>query len=181
MNFSNTSYKAKNSLNNLCEFRFFLPLLFILGISLLILRRPDALLMAQPWAEDGAFFLSEALQNSWGSIFELHGSYLHVIPRIITIFSLSTGLENAPFFMNLTTIVISSAVGIFFATKQFRFIIRNDSLRAGCSLFIILTPGIHEVWSNVTNVQWFLIFFMMFFTILLLFKYDTFYSKSTIQ
>jgi len=122
--------------------------------------------MAQPYAEDGVIFLNQALQNSWGSIFLTHNYYLHVIPRIITNFSLSTGLGNAPFFMNLAAIIITTLVAVFFSSKQFRFVIRNDFLCGGCSLFIILAPGVNAIFSNITNTQWFLLIFIMFFTIL---------------
>ncbi|MGI0047462.1 MAG: pentapeptide repeat-containing protein [Nitrosotalea sp.] len=159
--------------------KWFLPTLFLLGLVLFIARKPEAAFVTQPGRiEDASVLLSQAIQYSWASFFVVYNSYLHFVPRAVTLFSLDFGIANAPVVMNLTAIVIATLCAVFFATKQFRFIIKNDWLRAVCCLFIILVPGIDEIYSNISSIQWFLNIFLMLFTSLLLFRYDEYQKKS---
>ena len=47
-----------------------------------------------------------------------------------------------------------------------------------CSLFIIAAPGMSEVYSNISSMQWFLNIFTMLFTLLLLFRYEEYQKQS---
>lgn len=160
--------------------KWFLPLLYFLGIVLLLSRKPlEVLVLPARW-EDVSALLGSAMQYSWGSIFVTHWYYFHLIPGLVTLFSLRIlGIANALFGMNLAAMAIVTLCAVFFATKQFRFIIKNDWLRAFCGLFVILVPGITEqIYSNISSIQWFLNIFIMLFVTLLLFKYDEFEKKS---
>ncbi|MGI0007172.1 MAG: hypothetical protein ACREAR_04160, partial [Nitrosotalea sp.] len=130
--------------------------------------------------EDVNVLLGPAIQHSWSSIFVTHYYYFHFIPTLVTFFSLQLfGIENVLVGMNIAAIIIATLCGIFFATKQFRFIIKNDLLRALCGLFVVLVPGItEEIYSNISSIQWFLNIFIMLFIALLLFRYDEFEKKS---
>jgi Bacterial Ig-like domain (group 3)/Pentapeptide repeats (8 copies) len=161
--------------------RWFLPSLFCLGMILWVLRKINPLFMIQPFAEDGTIFLYDAIHAPWTSLLSSHGDYLMFIPHLVALFSFkSLGLSNAPVGMYFTGIVIGTLCAIFFATKQFRFIIKNDLLRALCSMFIVLVPGIAQVYDySISTVEYFLNIFLMLFTTLLLFRYDEYQSKST--
>jgi len=129
--------------------------------------------------EDVDVLLREAIQYSWGSIFVVYNFYLHFIPRLVTIFSLYLfGIANVNLAMNIAAIIIATLCAVFFSTKQFRFIIKNDTLRALCSLFIIAAPGMSEIYSNISSIQWFLNIFTMLFTLLLLFRYEEYQKQS---
>lgn len=136
--------------------------------------------MIQPGrVEDVDILLQQAIQHSWGSFFVTYNYYFHFIPRTVTLLSLHLlGIANAPLGMNLAAIIIASLCAVFFATRQFRFIIRNDLLRAVCSLFIVIVPGVGDIYSNISSIQWFLNIFVMLFVALLLFRYDEFEKKS---
>ena len=156
--------------------KWFLLSLYFLGIVLLLLRKPfDVLVLPARW-EDVSALLGSAMQYSWGSIFVIHWYYFHLIPSLVTLFSLRIlGIANALFGMNLAAMIIATLCAVFFATKQFRFIINNDLLRAFCGLFVLLVPGIMEqIYSNISSIQWFLNIFITLFVTLLLFKYDEF-------
>src|SRR6185437_14081123 len=157
-----------------------LSAIFIISCILIILRRPDAIFLSQPWAEDGNIFLQQAIYHSWSSLWISYGGYLNFIPRIVTNFSLYLGLGNAPFFMNVSSIIIASLCAIFFSMKHFRFIIKNDFLRMICSFFIVITPGVPEITSNITNIQWFVTVFAILFISILLFRYDQYQKISYI-
>ncbi len=61
-------------------------------------RRPDALFSAQPWAEDGGVFLTQAISNSWGSLLIPYAGYLHTFPRLLAMISLIFGYQELPCF-----------------------------------------------------------------------------------
>ncbi|HXU95677.1 MAG TPA: Ig-like domain-containing protein [Candidatus Nitrosotalea sp.] len=136
--------------------------------------------MVQPGrVEDVDVLIREAIQYSWGSIFVVYNYYLHVVPRLVTIFSLYLfGISNVNLAMNIAAIIIATLCALFFSDKQFRFIIKNDLLRAFCSLFIIVAPGMSEIYSNISSIQWFLNIFTMLFTMMLLFRYEEYQKKS---
>ncbi|MDE1818856.1 MAG: Ig-like domain repeat protein [Thaumarchaeota archaeon] len=169
-----------SSVYSVVNTKWFLPLLYFLGTVILLLRKPfDVLGLPARW-EDVSALLGSAIQYSWGSIFVIHWYYFHLVPSLVTLFSLRIfGIANSLFVMNLVAIVIATLCAVFFATKQFRFIIKNDLLRAFCGLFVILVPGITEqIYSNISSIQWFLNIFVMLFVSLLLFRYDEFEKKS---
>lgn len=161
------------------ETKWFLPSLFVLGLALFLLRKPFLILTQPGRVEDVDVLLAQAIQHSWQSIFLTYNYYFHVVPRLVTFVSLSLlGIANVNLGMNLAAIVIATTCAVFFATKQFRFVIKSDLLRAVCSLFIILVPGVDEIYSNISSIQWFLNIFIMLFTMLLIFRYDEFEKKS---
>ncbi|MGI0065791.1 MAG: hypothetical protein ACREAT_03405, partial [Nitrosotalea sp.] len=149
------------------------------GIILGILRKPIFILVQPGRVEDVDVLLREAIQYSWGSIFVVYNYYLHFIPRLVTIFSLYLfGIDNVNLAMNLAAIIIATFCALFFVTKQFRFIIKNDWLRVVCSLFIIAAPGINEIYSNISSIQWFLNIFTMLVVLSLIFRYEEYKRQS---
>ena len=161
------------------ESRWFLPIIFLVGIALFICRKSIFVLVQPGRVEDVDVLIREAIQYSWGSIFVVYNYYLHVVPRLVTIFSLYLfGISNVNLAMNIAAIIIATLCALFFSDKQFRFIIKNDLLRALCSLFIIVAPGMSEIYSNISSIQWFLNIFTMLFTMLLLFRYEEYQKKS---
>lgn len=158
--------------------KWFLPSLFLFSIILLFLRKPIHTLIQPGRVEDVDIFLQQAIQHSWGSLFDIYNYYLTFIARLITIVSLYLlGITNAPLGMNISAIVITVLCAVFFATKQFRFIIKNDLLRALCSLFIIAVPNVGDIYSNL-SIEYFLTVFVMLFVTLLVFNYDEYEKKS---
>ncbi|MGI0073102.1 MAG: pentapeptide repeat-containing protein [Nitrosotalea sp.] len=161
------------------ETRWFLPFLFVSGVILFLLRKPLVVLVQPGRVEDVDILLQQAIQHSWSSLFIVYNYYFHFIPRLVTLVSLYLfGITNVNLAMNLAAIIIATLCAVFFATKQFRFIIKSDLLRAVCSLFIILVSGVNEIYSNISSIQWFLNIFTMLFTALLLFRYDEYEKKS---
>jgi len=168
------------SISGSTESRWFLPTLCVLSIAILVLRKPiNVLILPARW-EDVNVLVGPAMQYSWNSIFVVHYYYFHFIPTLVTFFSLHLfGIGNVLLGMNLAAIIIATLCGMFFVTKQFRFIIKSDLARALCGLFVILVPGITEqIYSNISSIQWFLNIFTMLFVSLLLFKYEEFAKKS---
>ena len=161
------------------ESRWFLPIIFLSSMILFVLRKPIFVLIQPGRVEDVDVLVREAIQYSWGSIVVVYNYYLHFVPRLVTISSLYLfGISNVNLAMNIAAIIIATLCALFFATKQFRFIIKNDFLRAVCSLFIVVAPGINEIYSNISSIQWFLNIFTMLFVLLLLFRYEEYKRQS---
>jgi len=121
----------------------------LIGVSVfLFLRRPDAILSPQFWAEDGVIFFKQSLENG-PSFFIPHAGYLHLIPRIVAFFSSFASICIIPniynYFSVITTIFVASKI------MSERWHIPYKPL---ISLSIILVPHSGEIFSNITNLQW---------------------------
>src|SRR5574337_240725 len=175
----NLSSKMRAIFSKNIESRWFLPIIFLSSMILFVLRKPIFVLIQPGRVEDVDVLVREAIQYSWGSIVVVYNYYLHFVPRLVTISSLYLfGISNVNLAMNIAAIIIATLCALFFATKQFRFIIKNDFLRAACSLFIVVAPGINEIYSNISSIQWFLNIFTMLFVLLLLFRYEEYKRQS---
>lgn len=162
--------------------RWHFLLLSTFGVALLFFRKPIEVLFLPARWEDVTMLLVPAMQQSWKSIFFIHYYYFQLVPTIVTIFSLRLlGVKDAMVGMNVAAIVIAALCASFFATRQFRFIIKNDLSRALCSVFILLVPGItEEIYSTISSIYVFLNIFTMLFVTLLLFRYEEFEKKSSV-
>ncbi len=174
--FKNNQFNQNISESNVAH----MVLVIFLGI-LLFLRRSDALLNSQPWAEDGVIFIQQAIEYSFSSLFISYAGYFHTIPRLVTLFSLQFGLQNTPFIMNFLSLLIATFSISYFFNKKFRFIIKNDYLRFASTFFILLMP-IQEIFLNITNIQWFLAIYLTLWTSDFIFNYGSvFQSKLNIR
>jgi hypothetical protein len=170
-------------LQNISDIRYIRPFHFLFLALMLFLRRPDALLNAQPWAEDGSLFLQQAMEHSFNSLFIPYAGYLHIIPRLVTLISLQFGFMNAPLIMNASALFISSLCVSYFFNADFRFIIRNDFLRLICTILIICPPSqqFYDIYLNITNIQWFLSIFIALWIIKFIFKFNSLTEKNKIS
>ncbi len=143
-------------------------LLYSCMLVILFLRRPDSLINATPWAEDGPIFLQQAIEHSYLSLATLYAGYLHTVPRLVTLFAIQFGLKDAPFVMNLFALIIATISISHIFSKDFRFLIRNDALRFITAIFIICMP-MPEIFLNITNIQWPLLIYLILWTTNLIF------------
>jgi hypothetical protein len=139
-------------------------LLYIAIVVLIALRKPDAFLNPQPWAEDGTTFIQQALSYGILSLAIPYQGYLHLIPRIVTLVALPFGLPNAPFAMNLFALLLSALSVWYLCLRRFRVIVKNDLTRYMLSFLIAAIP-VHEIFMTITNVQWFLSLFLTLWTV----------------
>ncbi len=122
------------------------------------LRRPDCLLNAQFWAEDGTvFFQQQIMRGLWQSWPQSYSGYIHTFPRLIVWLNTFVPVRWAPFGINATTLALEAvSCGAFF-WPCYRKIIASDSLRAACCLSISATIIVGaELLGTVCNLQWYL-------------------------
>ena len=140
-------YDNKNSF-------IFYSLLFTYLFILLILRKPDSILNAQFFAEDGTWFRI-AYQNNY-NIFKTSAGYCHLIPRTVALFANCFSSYYAPLIYNIVAILLATMCCFWITLPQNEKIIKKIEIRILISILIILMPTAHEVLCNITNVQWYL-------------------------
>lgn len=143
-------------------------LLFFTLLVLEFLRRPDALLNAQPWSEDGPIFIEQALSNPLGSLVMSYRNYFHTIPRVSTSIAVQFGLSNTPLIMNFLALLISAYCMYYIFRPQFRMLVPNDLHRFLLAVFFVCLPC-SEIFLTITNIQWFLLLFLTLWTTMVIF------------
>jgi hypothetical protein len=124
---------------------------------ILALRRPDALLNPQFWAEDSVVFFWQALTRGWSSLFVPYSGFLWIVPRLIAVVLSPLPAELAPFAYNLVALSVEAACCALFSLPAYRHLVRNDRLRAtGCLLLACALPVGESLNGNLTNMHWYL-------------------------
>jgi hypothetical protein len=116
-------------------------------IALLGVRRPDAFLHPQFWAED-AYFFERNYTAGLPVIFQPYNGYLHLVPRLIALFSsLFDPLWTPACFVGLSLVLT-----LYVASRTFspRFPFAFHPL---CLLAVVLVPDCPDTLLNPTNLQ----------------------------
>jgi hypothetical protein len=127
---------------------------FLAGFGIIFSRRPDAILNAQFWAEDGQRWYADAYQFGLRCLLipdEL-GGYFHSVSRLAALTSLAVPLAFAPLVMNLFAIVIQILPASVFLSSRFSNISFLKRLLAAFVYFAL--PNSYEVNANATTIQW---------------------------
>ena len=126
-------------------------LLILLGLAaLLALRKPDALLNPQLWAEDGSVFLVEQERFGAAAILQPYMGYLHLLPRL-TAWSAAQGLDPAWWPAWYNGIAFLVWCGVLARTLSPRLPLPH---RPWLALAVIAGPQTGEILGTITNAQW---------------------------
>jgi hypothetical protein len=125
---------------------------FLLAFAIVLSRRPDALLNAQFYAEDGAIWYPAAYEFGLRSLLMPVAGYLHTFTRLVALVSLLFPLALAPLVMNLCAIVVQILPVNVFLSSRFSAIPLLTRVLA--SLLYLTVPNSFEIHANITNVQW---------------------------
>jgi hypothetical protein len=126
--------------------------LFLVCFLLLYSRRPDAILNAQFYAEDGARWYRDAYQVGWRCLLIPETGYLQTMSRLIALFALLFPFAVAPLVMNVCALTIQILPVNIFLSRRFDGI--PLFVRLIGSLLYIGIPNSVEVHANTTNIQW---------------------------
>jgi hypothetical protein len=127
---------------------------FVSAFLIIFSRRPDAILNAQFWAEDGQRWYADAYQFGLRCLFitdEL-GGYLHTVPRLTALLALLVPFSLAPLVMNLCAIAIQISPASLFVSSRFSNFPLAGRLLA--SFLYLALPNTYEVNANATTIQW---------------------------
>src|SRR5438105_8006270 len=127
-------------------------LIFLIAFGLFLSRRPDAILNAQFFAEDGRIWYQHAYQYGLKCLLIPDGGYLHTVSRLIALVSLLVPLAYAPLLMNLCAMALQILPINFFLFSRFSSI--DLRLRFCCAALYVGLPNSAEIDANITTLQW---------------------------
>ena len=133
-------------------------LIFSVIFLLLIFRNPRLFVYPEPWAEDMTIFLGQEYNIGFPEdTFTLYSGYVHLLPRIISWIAMKFGMSGAMIVMTWTVLL--------FKLLTFYLIYKSKEITSGYIKFallayLVLQPFIDEIYNNVTNLQWWLIYLM---------------------
>jgi hypothetical protein len=128
----------------------------LIGLVVLVLRRPDAIFNPQLFAEDGREWLQDAL-NSHYSIATLgyeFAGYLAVFPRLVTLFSGLFPLQITPLIFNVLALAVQVLPLVYLWSKRADAI--SVKFKIFATVFYLCLPFSGEIHANITNSQWYL-------------------------
>ena len=130
----------------------------LISTIVLFLRRPDAILNAQFWAEDGAVWYQYAYNNDFSltTLAEPYAGYLGTFPRLVSIFSGAVGVAHAPLFFSLVALSVQLIPVMYVWGSRFEKLVPSKVFRVYLTAAYLLLPYTAEIHANVTNSQWFL-------------------------
>lgn len=126
--------------------------LFFVCFLLLYSRRPDAVLNAQFYAEDGARWYRDAYELGWRCLVIPETGYLQTVSRLIALFALLFPFVFAPLVMNLFALSLQILPVNLFLSRRFDGIPVFARLLG--SLLYLGLPNSIEIHANTTNIQW---------------------------
>jgi hypothetical protein len=126
--------------------------IFLAGLLVLFLRRPDALLNAQFYAEDGARWFADAYHIGWRCLLLPESGYLQTVSRLIGLFCQLLPFVAAPLAMNLFALSFQILPVNLFLSSRFAEIPLKARLIS--SLLYLGLPNSFETHANTTNIQW---------------------------
>lgn len=125
---------------------------FLIAWLILFSRRPDAILNAQFYAEDGTYWYADAYNHFWRCLFMSEAGYLHTVPRLVALFALIFPLALAPLVMNLIGLFFQILPINFFLSSRFNSI--PISIRILGGFLYLGVPNSFEIHATATNIQW---------------------------
>lgn len=138
-----------------------LSLLIFSGVFFLtVARRPDIIFQAQPWAEDGTVWLSDAYNNGiFSSLLHPQNGYYQTVSRVAYGIGLFFGVSKAAIVANMMAVSIRCFFVMFVLSKRFSFV--DIKYRVAAALYFIVMPNVSEGFANITNIHWYLSIYLM--------------------
>lgn len=127
--------------------------ILIAAAAIMFIRKSDALLNPQFWAEDGKIFFADNFNHGFTAIFHPYSGYIHLLPRLVAwISGLITPYQYAPHFYNFATLVLMLASLACYFSRRLPFSVLQKSLLV--LAVVLVAQYTSEVYLNITNLQW---------------------------
>jgi hypothetical protein len=126
-----------------------------IAFLLIFSRRPDAILNAQFWAEDGKVWYADAYNH--GAIYSFFtpvAGYYQTISRLVAVFAQAFPLDAAPLIFNLAALLCKIAVVNFLLSSRLSRLVPSVAGRVLIAFIYLALPHSGETHANLTNVQW---------------------------
>ncbi|MGH9126110.1 MAG: hypothetical protein ACRDZ8_15505 [Acidimicrobiales bacterium] len=130
--------------------------LALVGLVLLVLRRPDVLGSPKLWAEDGAVYMNDAfLRHGYQTFLAPYNGTVYLIPRLWAFATTALPVARLPLSYALFALVFDVACLAIVLSRRFAWLIPSFWVRAALFLVLILLPGTWEIYGNLTNSIWY--------------------------
>lgn len=127
---------------------------------ILFIRKSDAFINPQFWAEDGTVFFAGQFNHGLKAIFIPYNGYLHLVPRLIAAFcSIFLPYVYHPFAYNLLALLITLAVITSIFSRRLPFSLQQKVLMALATVLMVQGGG--EIYLNITNLQWIMVLLLL--------------------
>lgn len=137
----------------------YIALFLVAAASLLFLRRPDALLNPQLWAEDAIVFHAHANESGIASLVRPNAGYHHLAPRIVAYVASLLDPLHTPAIYNGAAAMLSLAIAA--AILRARWPGGPPVAWLAAASFVLVPHYSHEIYLNLTNVQWMLVNYLV--------------------
>ncbi|MGG8469053.1 glucosyl transferase [Rahnella sp. PAMC25617] len=135
-------------------------LLFLLVFIAITARRPDIILHAQPWAEDGRAFFQGVYNRGFISyLISPQDGYYQTLPKLAFGIGLLFGVSKAALVATIIAISLRCAFVMFVLSQRFNFI--KLQYRIVFCIYFILMPNAIEGYVNITNAHFYLSFYLL--------------------
>jgi hypothetical protein len=131
-------------------------LIFLAACAVLICRRPDAILHAQFWAEDGHVWFADAYNCGWWvPLFRAQDGYFQTLPRLVASIALIVPLSWAPFILNLVATAFQALpANLLLSSRSSPW--GSFQSRTTMAAIYLLLPNCTEMSYGITESQWLL-------------------------
>jgi hypothetical protein len=131
------------------------------------LRRPESLLHASFWAEDGSqVFRGQLTLGFWRALIEPYSGYLNTSNRLIAGLLSALPYRWTPTAYSFCAILIQAVSCAAFALPNFRRLVKSDALRATCCVVAAAAvPTSVELIGTICNLHWFLSLLSLLFLV----------------
>jgi len=130
----------------------------LVGISaalIVVSHRPDAIMNAQFWAEDGRVWYAQAYNLDPLAAFLLpEAGYFQTVSRGVAAFSLLFPLAWAPLVLNVSAIAVQAFNAFFITSDRMSSAVPSRLFRFGAAFIYLALPNSYETSANLTNTQW---------------------------
>ena len=116
--------------------------LVLASCVILFLRRPEALLAPEFFAEDGAVFFRDAYEwPFWRSLWRPHSGYPELFPRLVAACVATQSPAIAPLLYALVALATAGISLSWIWLPHFRHLIRSDAARLFLVFLLLLAPN----------------------------------------
>jgi hypothetical protein len=129
---------------------------FLLAYAVSISRRPDAILRAQFFAEDGHVWFADAYNRGWyPALFQAHTGYFQTLPRLGAAIALLAPFSLAPLVLNLIAFAVQALPANLLLSSRLEPW-GNLRFRAALAGIYLALPNCAELSYGITESQWLL-------------------------
>lgn len=125
-----------------------------IAVAVILSRKPDAVLNAQFWAEDGSVWYKQAYEMGWQSLLFPQNGYFQTVSKLTASLAQWASLSGAPLFFNAIALAFKVLPILLVCSRRGCRLFPGQWGRFLLCAFYLAHPYSWEVFLNVTNIHW---------------------------